>query len=292
MGAMRSLSKGAGAVRPFINAVRGVERTSGENLGISVIDGDPVATAHLRDILGVENEPAADAAVDPVVYVAVPHHDPTLAATVLARARRQGRRVAVIIAADAQEGKEIERLLLTHPPLELSNIAHVRSLDDVEFVRMSVATLLGDDALAVARTHPALRDAVGDILTVQAARRAGAIGIAGIVKAAQLPVIAALQARLVAQIASMYGRPLDARRGLEIAGVVASAFGWRAVARRAVRTVPVAAFAVRGGVAYAGTRVIGEAAQKYFQAAGDKADVPLDGLASAISGALQKRKDT
>ncbi len=292
MGPLRSLAKGAGAVRPFVNAVRGVERATSDDLGLSVIDGDPAATAALRTLLGTGGEPPVDAHGGPVIYVAVPGHDPTLAATVLARARRQGRTVVVLIAADAAHAKDIERLLLSHPPLDLSNIAHVRSIDDTEFILPSIATLLGDDAVSVARAHPALRPAVSEILTAQAARRAGAIGMAGIVPGTQLPVIAALQVRLIAQLATMHGRPLDVRRGIEVGGVVLSAFGWRAVARRASRALPVGAFAVRAGVAYTGTRVLGEAARRYFTTAGEHADAPLDGLATALAGALKKRKDT
>ncbi len=292
MGTIRSLAKGAGAVRPFVNAVRGVDRATGEDLAISVIDGDPAATIAIRGLLGIDEASAPDAYDGPLVYVAVAGHDPTLAATVLARARRQGRRVVILIAADSKPAKDIERLLISHPPLDLSNIAHVRSLDDDPFVLSSIATLLGDDAVAVARTHPVLRPAVGEMLTTQAARRAGAIGMAGIVPGTQLPIIAALQVRLIAQLASMHGRPLDLRRGLEVGGVVASAFGWRAVARRASRFLPVGAFAVRAGVAYTGTRVLGEAARKYFTTAGERADAPLDGLATALAGALKKRKDT
>ncbi len=291
MGALRSLAKGAGAVKPFVNAVRGVERDSGADLGISVIDGDPAATAVIRGLLDVDDASAVDAHDGPLVYVAIEGHDPTLAATVLARAKRQGRRVIILIAAEAGAAGDIERLLLSHPPLALSNIAQVRSLDDAEFILASVATLLGDDAVAAARNHPALRPAVGEALVNQAARRAGGVGAAGIVPGTQLPIIAALQVRLIAQLASMYGRPLDVRRGLEVGGVVASAFGWRAVARRAARVLPVGAFAVRAGVAYTGTRVLGEAARKYFTTAGDRADQPLDGLASALAGALKKRKD-
>lgn len=299
MGAIRSLAKGAGAfrkgagvARPFVNAIRGVEEGTRATVGLSVIDGDPTATEVFRAMLGVDGASSIDAQDGPVLYVAVPGHDVTLAATVLARARRQGRTVIVVIAADTVAAGDIERQLLSHPPLDLSNIAHVRSLDDREFILASIATLLGDDAVAVARTHPNLRDAVGEVLTGQAARRAGAIGVAGIISAAQLPVIAALQVRLVAQLAAMHGRPLDIRRGLEIAGVVAAGFGWRAVARVATRTLPIGAFAVRGGVAYSGTRLVGEVARRYFTAAGASADAPLDGLATALSGALKKRKDT
>jgi len=48
--------------------------------------------------------------------------------------------------------------------------------------------------------------------------------------------------------------------------VVGAGFGWRAVARELLDVVPVAGWAVKAGIAYTGTRAIGEAAVRYFAA--------------------------
>jgi len=291
MRAIKSLARGAGAIRPFVAAVRRVEQNTADDVGLTVLDGDPAATARLREIVGADGTRGLEAFSGPVIHAAVPGHDPALAASVLARARRQGRRVLVFVCGDIAERLDMERVLVTHPPLDLSNVAHVATLDDGDAVRGAIAAILGEDAVAVAREHPVMRDAVADALIAQASRQAGAVGAAAMVPGADLPVLAVLQVRMVAQLASAFGRPLDARRGLEVAGVLASGFGWRAIARRAVANVPVAGFAMRAGVAYSGTRAVGEAARIYFTKAGDRADMPLDGLANAISGALKKRKD-
>ena len=67
--------------------------------------------------------------------------------------------------------------------------------------------------------------------------------------------------RLVAELAALHERPLGAERALEVAAVLSGpATGgapWRA---RPPGAVPVAGWAVSGGVAYAATRAIGEAA--------------------------------
>jgi hypothetical protein len=72
--------------------------------------------------------------------------------------------------------------------------------------------------------------------------------------------------------------------------VIVGAFGWRALARRVSAGIPVARFTVRAGVAYSGTRAVGEASKVYFAGLGDRADVPLQGLANALNSALKKRK--
>ncbi len=289
MGALRSLTKGAAALRPLVNVVRGVEKSARDVASLSVLDGQPAATTRLREILGLPADGPV-AAAGTMIYVAVAGHDPTLAAAVLAGAKRDGRRVLALVVGSHGDRAELERELLAHPPLELSNVAHVVSLDPPELVLATIARLLGTEALAAARTHPPLRGAVADALIAQMSRQAGTVGVAAVVPGADLPVITLIQVRLVAQLAAVYGRPLDVRRGLEIAGVLAGAFGWRAIARRAVASVPVAGFALRGGIAFSATRAVGEASKAFFATAGDRADLPLDGLANALNGALKKRK--
>jgi uncharacterized protein (DUF697 family) len=47
--------------------------------------------------------------------------------------------------------------------------------------------------------------------------------------------------------------------------VVGSGVGVRAVARSLLGAVPIAGWVVKGGIAYAGTRTLGEAAKRYFE---------------------------
>jgi uncharacterized protein (DUF697 family) len=127
------------------------------------------------------------------------------------------------------------------------------------------------------------------MLIARASRQAGTIGVVAVIPGADMPAMTLIQVRLVAQLGALYGRPLDARRGIEIAGVLAGAFGWRAIARRARGFVPVAGFALRGGVAYSATRAVGEAARTYFAHAGDKVGQPIDGLQATLKRALPRR---
>lgn len=290
MGTIRALSLGASKVRPLVNVLRSVDRTTSE-VGVRVIDGPTRETALLRAALGVDaaHRPDDDG---PLLMVAVADHDATPGATELARAKRDGRRALAIVAGAHVDRELLERAIVAHPPLELSNIVHVVDLADAEVVRQTLANVLGPDGIAVARRYPSMRPSVADTTIAQASRQASSVGAAIIVPGADLPVITMIQVRLVAQLAAVYGRPLDLRRSLEIAGVLAGALGWRAVARRAVASVPIAGFALRAGIAYSGTRAVGEACKAYFATLGDRADVPLDGLANALNGALKKRKGT
>jgi hypothetical protein len=50
-----------------------------------------------------------------------------------------------------------------------------------------------------------------------------------------------------------------------VLAVIGSAFGFRALARRTVGLVPIVGWVLKGGVAYVGTRALGEAAVRYFE---------------------------
>jgi uncharacterized protein (DUF697 family) len=67
------------------------------------------------------------------------------------------------------------------------------------------------------------------------------------------------QIRLVLRIGAAYGVEIDQQRLPEVLATVAAGFGFRAFARQLLGAIPVA------GVAYAGTRALGEAAMRYFE---------------------------
>jgi hypothetical protein len=84
---------------------------------------------------------------------------------------------------------------------------------------------------------------------------------------ADLPVLALNQLRLVLRIAQAYGVENVRERMPELAATLGAGFGLRAAARELLDLVPVAGWLVKGGVAYAGTRGLGEAAVRRFSAA-------------------------
>ena len=79
-----------------------------------------------------------------------------------------------------------------------------------------------------------------------------------------MPILTFNQVRLVMRIALAHGEDIDRVRALELLSVVGAGFGFRAIARELLDLVPVGGWAVKGSIAYAGTRVVGEAAVRYF----------------------------
>jgi uncharacterized protein (DUF697 family) len=74
------------------------------------------------------------------------------------------------------------------------------------------------------------------------------------------------QLRLVLRLAAAHGVEVDQQRLPEVLATIGAGLGFRAVARQLLGAVPVAGWLVKGGIAYAGTRALGEAANRYFAA--------------------------
>jgi uncharacterized protein (DUF697 family) len=136
----------------------------------------------------------------------------------------------------------------------------------VDKIAVAVARLLGEDSTSLAARLPVLRDAVCEELIRAFSRRNALIAAAVFIPGVDMPALTINQARLVLRIGLAYGFVLDSQRGAELAGVVGAGFGFRAVARELLDFVPFAGWAVKGAVAYTGTRAVGEAAVRYFAA--------------------------
>lgn len=136
----------------------------------------------------------------------------------------------------------------------------------VEEIAEAVARALGDEGPALAARLPVLRPAVCEHLIDACAKKNGAIAAAVFIPGVDLPLLTMNQIRLVLRIALAYGEELDQDRAVEVAGVVATGYGLRALAREALDLVPVAGWLVKGAVAYSGTRAIGAAAVRLCEA--------------------------
>ena len=97
-------------------------------------------------------------------------------------------------------------------------------------------------------------------------RRNALISALVFIPGVDMPVLTLNQIRLVLRIAVAHGQEVDNRRAVELLGVVGAGFGLRTVARELLDLVPVAGWALKGAVAYAGTKAVGEAAVRYFAA--------------------------
>ena len=136
----------------------------------------------------------------------------------------------------------------------------------VDAIARAVARRLGEDGTALAGRLPVLRPAVCDELIRSFSRKNALIAAAVFVPGVDLPVLTLNQMRLVLRIALAYGQEIDRERALELLGVLGLGFGLRTAARELLDLVPVAGWAVKAAVAYAGTKALGEAAVRYFEA--------------------------
>ncbi len=274
MGAIKLLSAGLRAVRPGVDAVRVAESQYAEGGHLAILPGDPAATRRLRELLG---SPAPAPDEDALVILAArPGLDLTAGAAALrrARGRHPASAIAVVIGSRA-EREELERALIEDHRLEASNIVHAASLDGpgAEAVVERIVNALGDEAPAAARHNPALRPVVARRIVRRAARRAGAVGAIPL-GGADMGVLALLQVKMVSQLAALHDRPFGAERALEALAIVGAGFGWRALGRSAAGLVPVAGWAVAGGLSYGVTRALGEAALARMSAGHDLAEGP------------------
>jgi uncharacterized protein (DUF697 family) len=135
-------------------------------------------------------------------------------------------------------------------------------------IARALARGLGEDGTSLAARLPVLREAVCDHLIATFSKKNAIIAAAVFVPGVDLPVLTLNQIRLVLRIALAHGEQIDNRRAVELVGVVGAGFGMRAVARELLDLVPVAGWAVKGGIAYTGTKAVGEAAVRYFAARG------------------------
>jgi len=139
----------------------------------------------------------------------------------------------------------------------------------VEEIAAAVAALLGEGGTSLAARLPVLREPVCEAMIERFSRQNGIIGAAFFVPGADFAVLTLNQIRLVLRLAAAYGIEVDQSRLPEVLATVGAAFGLRALARQLLGAVPVAGWLVKGGVAYAGTRALGEAAHRYFAAQED-----------------------
>jgi uncharacterized protein (DUF697 family) len=237
MGIVRELRRGAGDPRPL--AVAGARELV------------PLLARELR--AGGDSSAVVEGRVDgaaAVVWIGAPDEEQLRAAE---------RKDIPIVAVSEEE---------TVPYVLATDLIHVRPGRGfpTEEIAAALARRLGENGTSLAARLPVLRRPVCDALIASFSRRNGLIAAAVFVPGVDLPVLTLNQVRLVLRIALAHGEELDNQRSLELLGVVGAGFGFRAAARELLDLVPVAGWALKGAVAYAGTRAIGEAAVRYFEA--------------------------
>ena len=132
-------------------------------------------------------------------------------------------------------------------------------------VLREVAKKAGPAGPALAARLPALRPAVVEAVIETAARRNAVIAAAVWIPGADMPLLTAVEMRMVLQIGVCYGAEIGPDRAVELLTLLGAGFGLRAAARELLDVVPIAGWVVKGGVAYTGTQGLGRAAVEYFE---------------------------
>ncbi len=230
-----------------------------------VVGGARELAGVLRRELGRDAKPGAvradDAPEGAAVLVYVLGHEPM--PDDVAQLERARRARVPIVAVTGRDEVAIPNVLAT-------DVVRVGAGEGfpLEAIARVLAARLGEDAAPLAGRVPLLRGAVCEQLVAACARRNGVIGAAVFVPGADLPALALNQLRLVLRLEQAYGLEIDLRERLpELAATLGAGLGLRALARQLLDRLPVAGWAVQGAVAYAGTRVLGDAAIRRLEAA-------------------------
>lgn len=136
-----------------------------------------------------------------------------------------------------------------------------------------LADRLSGKRLALAHNFAFMRRSTAEESVKATAFQNAVIGVVAFIPGADLPIMTANQAKMLLQIAAAYGEPLGTERAKELAAVVGGAFALRAVARQLLGFVPGVGWAIKGGIAYAGTMAMGAAAISYFEHGADFSEV-------------------
>ncbi len=138
----------------------------------------------------------------------------------------------------------------------------------VDRIAERLAERTEEHAFGLAARLPSLRRAVCREIIERFSRQNGILGATIFIPGADMPALTLNQVRMVLRISAAYGEKIDRERAVELLAVLGAGFGLRAVARQALAFVPIAGWAVKGGIAYVGTRALGRAAIAYFERGG------------------------
>lgn len=138
-----------------------------------------------------------------------------------------------------------------------------------------------DVEIQLARRFPVFRKAVSNRIITATAAENVVIGALVFLPGADMPVMTANQVKMILKIAVVNGQNIGVERLKELLVVFGGAVAFRAMARNLAAFIPFLGWAVKGGIAYAGTVALGKAAIKYFE---NDAELGLPGAKALKAG--------
>ena len=200
--------------------------------------------------------------------------------TALPREERIDRMSQVHRAGDADVPSKVD-IVLYQQGLHVPPGAYEFRRTDPESTLSDILQGRDEDALALARQFPPLRKPVTDRIIMAVARENALFSIATALPnivpnlmelpwafgefASDTAFLTANQVRMAFQIGAAYGNDIgfSNQKGC-IGSIVASAFGWRALARELAGKIPLGEGLIpKGAIAFAGTYVMGKGIQRF-----------------------------
>ena len=125
-------------------------------------------------------------------------------------------------------------------------------------------TLASEAEIVYASKFPFLRSKFATSLINTCAFENAGIGLIKIIPGADMPLMTLNQARMVLQLAAIYGYSIDEDRIIEIVALVLAAFAMRYLSDYVKKTSGIKGFLVDGAAGFAATELLGNIAREYF----------------------------
>jgi len=257
-GVIKEIRAAAEDLSPLV--VAGAAGPAGELVAALAAGGDSSA---LRDLSGREVTKYDLQGAALLVYVVEGERPTSEDEQVLRLADRSDVEVVCVLA-----GARSHRLDVPYVPATSVVVAPPGAPMPVDRVAELVASLTEENGYGLAARLPRLREAVVAAIVRRFSRQNGILGVAIFVPGADFPVLTLNQLRMIFRIAAAHGEQIDRERIPEILAVVGAGLGFRTVAREALGFIPGLGWAIKGGVAYMGTKALGKAATAYFEQGG------------------------
>ncbi len=165
----------------------------------------------------------------------------------------------------SRQAKKVEaEIVLNLSPAKIVCFSSQINETERQSLSTDIIALVENKRIPLAAKVKGFRHLVVKQIVDEIAGQNGIIGVASFLPASDLPVLTANQIRMVLMIAAAYGANLSVDRAKELLFVVGGGFTFRAAARQLLGFIPIAGWAVKGVVAYTGTRAVGSMAAKYF----------------------------
>jgi len=257
-GVVKEIKAAAEDLSPLV--VAGAPGPAGELVGALGAGGEPSA---LRDLSGREVTAYDLQGAALVVYVIEGERPTKEDEDVLKLADRNDVEVVCVLFGAKSQPLDVPYVPATSvvavPPGQPIPVRRVADL---------IASLTEENGYGLAARLPVLREAVVETIVRHFSRQNGILGVAIFIPGADFPVLTLNQLRMIFRIAAAHGEEIDRERIPEVLAVVGAGLGFRTVAREALGFVPGIGWAVKGGVAYLGTKALGKAATAYFEKGG------------------------